>query len=232
MPRIPKLTVTIEGAPRAEVSVTIGDRTVSSSLLGVDMPNNPGDFEVMARWGEQEQRASVSLKEGGAEHITLTFHAAPGAPTPDSPESSETPASSRDTHRDQGSGAGAQSDGGTTRTLGWISLGVGGAGLAFGGITYFMAAAAKSDAEEACGGSLDNCSFATDVPQSTIDDANGKVDDYNSINKFPAIGFIVGGVGVVTGIVLLLVSGGSDEGHTAGVTPWLGLGAAGVSGRF
>jgi hypothetical protein len=41
----------------------------------------------------------------------------------------------------------------------------------------------------------------------------------------------VGGVGVAAGVTLLLLSSGGSE-ESAGVHPYLGLGAAGVRGRF
>jgi hypothetical protein len=58
-----------------------------------------------------------------------------------------------------------------------------------------------------------------------------EVDDYNSLRPISTAGFVVGGVGVAGGLTLLLTAPKRPE-TEAHVSPWLGLGSAGVSGRF
>jgi hypothetical protein len=61
-------------------------------------------------------------------------------------------------------------------------------------------------------------------------------DDATSARTLAIVGYAVGGAGVVTGILMLaLDKGGSSSaknGHEPNVQPWVGLGTAGVSGRF
>jgi hypothetical protein len=46
------------------------------------------------------------------------------------------------------------------------------------------------------------------------------------------VGFGVGIVGVAIGAIVLATSHGSEATPTAGVRPWIGLGMAGLAGRF
>jgi hypothetical protein len=64
-------------------------------------------------------------------------------------------------------------------------------------------------------------------------DQSDDVDAYNSMRTFSTVGFVVGGVGLATGLALLLTAPSpADAPSTAHVTPWVGWGSAGVAGKF
>jgi hypothetical protein len=105
----------------------------------------------------------------------------------------------------------------------YTAFGVGAVGLAAGAI---FALGAKSDyakADEIC--APRGCPL-TRVPE--VNDIDASADRKKTL---ATIGFVVGGVGVGTGTVLLLLSGGSRPAR-AGVEPWIGFGAVGARGRF
>lgn len=106
-----------------------------------------------------------------------------------------------------------------------LAFGVGAAGIGVGSVFGIMAFNETSKVEQNCKGT--KCPARV---QSALDTAktNGTVS---------TIAFIVGGVGVAGGIVLLLTSGGSakaDDGadKAAHVRPFVGPGQAGVTGTF
>jgi hypothetical protein len=104
-----------------------------------------------------------------------------------------------------------------------VLLGVGGAGLLFGGVTGLLAISKE--------GSL-NCDANNRCPPSE----KSKLDSAESFALMSNIGFGLGLVSAGTGLVLLLVDSGSPpaqtEADSARLEPQLGLGWVGFSGRF
>jgi hypothetical protein len=106
-----------------------------------------------------------------------------------------------------------------------IAFGVGVAGTGVGAVFGILAFQQTSAAKERCDGNV-----CPDDPR--VISARDAAVQYGNIST---IGFVVGGVGVATGIVLLLVSSGSDEPDpdtSARIQPWIGPGQAGVIGTF
>ena len=113
-----------------------------------------------------------------------------------------------------------------------IAFGVGAAGLAFGAVYGVFAFNETSNVEANCkdGRCPPDQAEALDIAK-----ANGTVS---------TVGFVVGGVGVATGIVLLIVrSSGDDEApkddepakedaSEVSVLPWIGAGQVGLMGTF
>jgi hypothetical protein len=57
--------------------------------------------------------------------------------------------------------------------------------------------------------------------------------DARSAKTISIVGFVVGGVGVATGATLLVMGLTHKKPATAAsIEPWVGLGSAGVNGRF
>lgn len=114
----------------------------------------------------------------------------------------------------------------------YVSLGVGVAGIAVGTVFGLKAKSKYKDANEItdreCPGGGD-CT----PPASVYDEWKQLGDDGDSAKTLSLVGFIVGGVGVATGVTLFVLSSGKkDEPAAAKVEPYLGLGALGVRGSF
>ena len=219
LPRIAYLTVTIE--PReAQPSVTVDGSPVSSALIGVERPTDPGKHEVVAKApGYLEAKTGVELAEGARQAVTLKLTLDPNAPlTP--PPTGETPAPTT---------APATPDAvppksGGAKTLSYVMLGVGGVGLAVGGVTGFMALGKKGD---------------LDCPDNTCSGAEAQeLDSANTLALVSTIGFGVGIAATAVGVVLLVTSGGSKEAPRAAALgglrfePYIGPNSAGVTGTF
>jgi len=115
---------------------------------------------------------------------------------------------------------------GGSKGLAIAALSIGGAGLIVGGAAGIAAMIQAKDAKNQCVGNI--------CPPSAAD----AIDRSKLSGTIANVGFIVGGVGAVTGLIVLLASSGEakkappspQEGLR--VTPWIGLGEAGLRGRF
>ena len=123
--------------------------------------------------------------------------------------------------------AGVPPKGNGLRTGSYIAFGVGGVGLVVGTLFALKAKSKYKDANALC--QTDPCSLSES-------DANERAQlgkDGDSAKTISLVGFVAGGVGVVAGATLFVLSNKKgDEPTQAGVHPWIGLGSAGLSGRF
>lgn len=186
-PRIPSLSIDVKGAPSA-ATVTVDGDVISSALIGEALPSNPGRHVIVARAGEREVTRDVTLQEGERERVELSFepvepaHATTGdtAPTP--------------------SGAATAGDEGpprsTRKTLAWVLVGTGAAGLAVGATTGFMAIGKKSSLEDstACRG------------QRCLQSQSDNVNSFNSMRTISGVGLIAGTALAAAGVVLVVTA--------------------------
>ncbi len=98
-----------------------------------------------------------------------------------------------------------------------IALGVGAAGVGVGAVTAVMAASRVSDLEESCGGTV--------CPSDRMAD----VDEAGVLADVATVGFIIGGVGLATGIALVIWQPSADKNDLAIVVSPRGVT---VKGRF
>lgn len=217
-PRIPKLLIEVSGADSTDVTVTIDDKEVPSALLGVARPVDPGkrivkvtaanggtgSAEVTAVEGKTH---TVRLQVAGGSQPAPTPVPTPEGAAPVQPEPAKpAPAQPRDEPPDDG-GPGA---------VAWMAYGIGGAGLVAGAVFGFIALGQKSDLDDNCPGSRCSREFHDDV------------DSYDQSRTFSTVGFIVGAVGIGTGLALSL-GGGSDDAGGSDTTAELRLAPGRVS---
>lgn len=233
-PRLPYVTVNVQGAGAAQVTVTQDGVQVPPALLGVPRPVDPGEhkFQAFAKDMESEVVA-LTVKEGGKESVALTLVAKPGAGAP--PGGAGTlPA-----------GGDGSSDRGTTSTGsngmkigGYVALGVGAVGLGLGTVFALSASGKYSDADDlfdknGCGKSTGP---GTSCDKSVQDEIVSLDEDGDSAKTLSYVGFGVGIVGVGAGVTLLLLSSGSAKSsarpEAPRLMPWVGYRSAGISGQF
>jgi hypothetical protein len=224
LPKIAYLTVTVE--PRdAKVEVKVGGAPLSSALIGVERPTDPGTHDVVATApGYLEARSSVTLAEAGHQSVALALQPDPNA-QPVTPPPAETippggtltppPGAQPPPDRQESSGS---------KTLGYVLLGVGGVGIVAGSVTGILAIGAKGD---------------LDCPQNRCVGKEG--DDLESAKTMAMVSTISFAVGIPAAAVgvVLLVTGGSksetgklDRPRGFSAKPYFGLGEAGVVGTF
>lgn len=237
--RVPTLNILVEGAPAAEATVTIDDVPIPNALLGVERAVDPGTHELVGKRGGETTRESVTLAERGKKTVTLRFHGVPGAatttaatgvpgatriaPPPTTTTSAATSAPSTVDPLALSQPARASNAEGPTasteRTLGWIGLGAGAAGLAVGTVAGILVASKYGDLSSDCSAArLCDPKYESDLSR------------YRTLKTVSTVGFIAGGALAVTGVTLLLTHPRRVASPTVGL--WMTPSTAGVSGEF
>jgi hypothetical protein len=204
LPRIPALVLNVKGPESA--TVLIDKQPVPHALFGVKRVADPGAHHIEAHNGDEVVTRDVTLKEGDVQSVDIELRAPPPAP-----KEAETPAQPADARP-------ARAPSSTLRTVGFVGIGVGAAGVVFGAITGGMALGGKDSlTNSGCGTDLRTC------PSNVAD----QVSTYNAERIMSSTGFIVGGVLAVAGVVLVLVAPKS-----AVVTAFVRPGGFGFGGSF
>jgi tetratricopeptide (TPR) repeat protein len=116
----------------------------------------------------------------------------------------------------------------TRKYVGLGLIGVGTGAIVVGTVFGFKANSAFQDAQDLCGGSVDNCIA------DRVGDAQTKVDDARSAGTLSTVMFVAGGAAAATGLVLYLTAPKATETRQLTVRPLATPSTAGVvlSGRF
>jgi hypothetical protein len=214
--QIPNVIVQVEGAAVDSATITVDGVPLVSTLVGERRPINPGKHVVQGTSGSATVKVEVELTAGETKTAVLSF--APGTPTPSAgaatPEPTGGAVSSPSAPGPDAPPAGKKS----FKTLGFVALSVGAAGLVVGGVTGGLALGKKSDID-----SSPNCD-GNRCERSEAD----LVDSYSTLRTVSTVGFIAGAVLAATGAVLVLTSPKEPEQVALRVGP----GMARLEGRF
>jgi hypothetical protein len=216
-----KVTLTVTGADSPKV--TLDGVAVPSAGLGQERPVNPGKHAVhVEAAGMKPGDGTFTVDPGKATTFSLALEkdasgAEPGAVPP---PGSTTPT----TGNPPPPGADISTSGGSmNRTLGFVGLGIGGAGLLAGVITGVIAMGKHGD----LGNSPCSSKPCSPGDASTF---NSDLDSYHSMGTISTIAFVVGGVATAAGVVLLVTA--PKKASSAYISPTIGLGTVGAVGRF
>ena len=209
-PRIPWVTITVLGPSNPEV--VIDSTPVPAASLGVKRAINPGSHKVkVSAEGYLPQEKSIVLTEGQSLNVNIELEQAPQtAPTPEKKVATTTTADT-----------GVAPTGEWRRTVAYVAFGVGGASVIVGGVAGGLAIAKHSQLSDAC-----------PVASECNAGQRANIDSYNRLGTIADVGFIVGGVGLAAGVVLLVTQPKDTSPTATKWTPYFGLGSAGVSGVF
>lgn len=222
--RLPYVTLTLKGAGSASVTLTQDGNKIPSALVGIPRPVDPGSHTFEAAAGSLKGRVSVDVKEGEKKRVTLELTAselppaAPPTPAPpvttSAPASTAPPAASAEApppaspppESDTGGGGGG--GGGSGLLIGsLVGFGVGAVGIGVGTVFTLSAASKKSQSDDLYNNN--NCAkFCSADIQSQVKDLD---DQSSSAQTLGLVGFIAGGVGIATGVTLLVLRGKSDK---------------------
>ena len=205
VPRLAHLRITIEGASDATVSVDGVE--MPGSLIANEQPVDPGKRHVVARRGSLVVEQNVDVKEGEHRQVVLKL-VDKTAPTPAIAAFSSV-----------NSGSTTKSKSSAQSTLGWVSLGIGAAGLVVGGGAGIIAEVQLSKLYK------DGCHDRW-CPSSY----SGRVDNYNRLLTVSTVGFVVGAVGTAAGVTLLLTSPKRQSDAPVGL--WVGPSTVALQGGF
>jgi len=215
LPRLAHLSFALEGAPITAVEIWLDDVLLPHDAYTRELELNPGSHRLRALYVKQRIDVQFDAAEGEARRIPLRF----------GPEAQQAPAAQRAT---QASPPNAQPSkhSSTQRTLGYVALGTGGAGLLFGAVTGVILLGKKSDLDDSPACDSSGCLPAE----------RERVSSYNSLRVPSSIGFIAGAALGATGLALVLLPSGSASKTAAGsarpVQVALGPSGATLGGSF
>jgi hypothetical protein len=118
--------------------------------------------------------------------------------------------------------------------LGFVALGLGGAGLVVGTVTGILAINRRADLDEIpCFLEEGEICYSDSRDTPTVNRAVAARDDLSTFSTAATISFIAGGTLAAAGLILIATSGGDDEASDAmTIRPFVGLGNVGAVGTF
>ncbi len=197
---ISTLVVTIVEPP-ADIAVKLDDNSLPLNQLGVPLKVDPGPHLVVAMGAGLEKRATIKLREGEGNAVTIDFTPPDAAPPPLSPTAPATPPK-------EGAPPPPPSGGSGTRWVAWIGFGVGAVGFTVGGIEGALALSARDRATQ------EGCQNGKCPPPAQSDEHSSQL----SAN-ISTVAFSIGAAGVVAGIVGLLLPAGDHPSQGLNLTP-------------
>jgi hypothetical protein len=218
MPRIPSIEIVVKGPGAAEALVTLDGKRVPKALIGVKTFVNPGDHKIGASTETHVDVEEVTITEKQLSRVVLELEPKGSAntgqpPIPDKPVL-KTPVNGK-------------------RVAGFVVLGVGGAFTIVGIAAGIDAMSIQNDMLEP------KCPSGkpTNDPYCVSNEYNYFYKTFVQQRNLSAAGFVVGGVGIVTGVVLLVLAAKSKPApqpttSSLHIEPWIGAGSAGFRGTF
>lgn len=219
--RLAWVTVSVRGAEPSQATVTLNGQPLPTAALGVERPVNPGAIHARAEAeGYRPAEAEVQLKEG-ERGPTVELMLVELPKTEAAPALAQAPVMSSD-------GGGSSESNQTLQTLGYVGIGVGGAGIAIGAVAGIIAYNRHAELQQICGNS-NSCA----APPGTDPARTAKLqNDYHKFATVANIGIIAGGVLAASGLVLVLTAPEERSPTQASITPYVGPGSIGAVGRF
>jgi len=205
LPRIPTLSIHVEGPSCEKLELLLNGQSLSAGLVDTPLPTNPGPVTVVARCSELEATETIELAEATQRQVALRLTPTQAAKNP-APSPATVPS-------DTTTGKPSR----WQPTAGWISIGVGGAGIVLGAIMGGVALGKVSelgcDSNGACPGATDD-----------------ELASANTLRTVSTVGFIAGGILTAAGVTLLLIP--PPRADAAYVTPYLTASSIGLRGAF
>lgn len=243
LPKIAKLKIHVEMPPGVRPTLKLDGEALSLAVLDVDRPADPGPHVVEAMApGFLPAKAETTLPEGGTGSAALKLEPDPAAqgqtppgsyPPGSNPPAGSGPAGPYAMPPTQGQylppGPTSGSEGKGSKTLGYVLLGVGGAGVIVGSVFGGLALGKRSTLDSTCPPDKSRCPAGS----------QGDIDSLKSLATGSTVGFAIGGAALVTGVIVLVASKsptttGKNEqpSRRVSIEPTIGPGSIGLSGAF
>lgn len=223
-PRLAELTIRVTGG--SDSKVTVDETEIPKVLVGVPMPVDPGQHRVEVRAeGYLAAWRKITLAEGQSQTVELELVADAAAPA----AGSEAPAANAGGETQPVTQAAATSTSSPT----WMLVGsiagyaVGAGGLVWGTLEALRGNEARNRSDELYNSCYTSCKGETDAAWR----------EANSHYRRSIVPFIIGGVGVAAGTVLIIMYALDGEEPAPPATglqvrPWVGINSAGLAGSF
>ncbi|MFZ5892490.1 MAG: hypothetical protein ACOY0T_15630 [Myxococcota bacterium] len=207
------LTIAISGADRSKVTLTVDGVEVPSTLIGVEMPVDPGEHVIEASGAAYlKSSARAKLAPGEKQSISIELKPDPEAAKQKAEEPARTGVASTLPEPNETRAPNQQVDmttatppasSGSSKALAYVSYGVGALGIGAGILFGRSAMQDKDQLEAQCPGKV--------CPP----DQEDRLNSARTKGVVSTIGFGVGAAGVVLGTVLLVTSSGSSSSSSA-----------------
>jgi hypothetical protein len=207
-PRLAGLTVKV--AAVADMRVKIDGNLLQSALVDSEVPTDPGEHNIeVSAPGFLKAGSRITLGDGEKKSVTLSLVRDPNAVVPVAPvsDAGATHPTSAPSARDPeptptpAAQPGSSAKREPNRAAAYVSLGIGAAGVAAGGVLGVLTMQRHKELQGRCPN--DVCTLAE---QQDLDSAK-------RLGNFSTIAFGVGGAGLVLGTVLFFTAGSSDVDH-------------------
>jgi len=240
-PHIGRLTIKVEGADGAkDLVVAVDGQPISSVLLGVPQPMDPGNHTVTATaTGFKGAPVTASLKDAGVGAVTLKMEVDSSVPPPGAAPAPGAAGGGAVSTMPAAPAPGSK-DG--MRIGSYVGFGVGAVGVALGTVFVLRSSSKRKSADaatsdvEAHGSTTGGmCSIAAGTCDANSAAAKSQAtldDQARSAKTIGIVGYVVGGLGVAAGVTLFVLSSNKEEPKSAFVAPYVGLGAVGLQGAF
>ena len=210
--RIPTLAIVLKGAqPSTEATITVDGVAVPPAAAKAPRRLDPGTHVVVAAIKGGEVRGEITLSEHDVKTIDLDVTDLVN------PKHVAT--------QDAGQGSSPSSDAkGSYSPLLWVGVGVAVVGAAAGTVTGLVSMGKTSDAEA-------GCTANNKCPPSTHDALDGA----SMFATISTVSFIVAGAGAGVTVIALAMGrrpSAEQKATSPRVSPWVGVGSAGLSGSF
>jgi hypothetical protein len=227
------VTITVtsaQGGDMPGMQVLLDDKPVNVASLGIKRAVDPGNHSLkVTAQGFKGASLTFKVPEGGSVNEPVTLERGGDVTPPATASASGSASAVPTTVPSDTSSVGVETPPPKSgrSILPWVAFGIGGAGLVFGTITGVLAIGKHSTLAGECNGTC---------PSADSSD----LDSYHLMSTLSTVGFIVGGVGVAAGVVLLFVHPGKTETTPAStaptakidIQPVVGFGTIGAVGHF
>jgi hypothetical protein len=216
LPRVAAVRIAVDAPPGTRLSMTVDDEPTSDAVVDTDRPIDPGTHTIkVSADGFLPASVTESLEEGQTKSVHLELRADPNA---------RALASARARSSEGAAPVSiATADAKPSKVPTLLAFGVGAIGLGVG----ISAAVIVDQKANRLSSNCDANKVCNPQLQSDLRDAK-------TWATVSTLGFVTAGVGAATGIVLLLVSGGSTPAPKTGVRvrPSVGATSVGLDGVF
>jgi hypothetical protein len=214
--RIPSVTITLEGPkPDDTLKLTIDGAEIPTAVVGLPRTVDPGHHLIAATTSTSHGEGTVDLKEGEQKKLTITLKLLPKTAVAKHVEPTHVQVVATPTPPPSTQGKGG-------RIAAFVSFGLAGAAAIAGGVTGVLTMTTRADLASKCTDHLCDPSLS------------GEISDGNTFAWISTFAFAGAGAALVVGVIALAVSGHHHNVpvESARVVPWIGVGAAGLTGTF
>ena len=195
--RIPTITIQLRGATPSDpsIAVRLADKVINPAMIGLPIPTDPSTPTlVLISNGVELRRETLTLNEGEHYVVVLDAAAQPPAVAPLSQANQPVPATAEPAYRFQSNQFSTSQPWYRRRDVGWAITGVGAAGLATGIATGLLALSKHNSLSNSCHNHSCDSSHSDELSE------------FRTYRTISTIGYVVGVVGLGTGITILVLS--------------------------